>query len=61
MRHDQIENVAVNDQITTAIDACVNGIFYDFNAAEMRAVITSQKFVMVAGDIDDTGTLAGLP
>ena len=61
LRHHQIENVAVNDQITPAVDAVMDGVLHDFDAAEMRAVVASQKFVVIAGDIDDPGTLAGLP
>src|SRR6202521_2014474 len=38
----------------------MDSVFHDVDAAEMRAVIIPQKFVVIAGDVDDLGTLARL-
>ena len=61
LSHHKVEYVAVDDQIAAAIDTCVDGVFQDLNAAEMRAVVPAQEFVVVAGNVDDPSPLACLP
>ena len=58
--HHEVEDVAVHDQITPAVDALMDGVFDDVDAAEMRAVIVPQEFVVIARHIDDLGALARL-
>ncbi len=55
LRHDQIEDVAVHDQIAAAVGALVHDILHHLDAAEMRAVIAAQEFVVIAGDVDEAG------
>ena len=38
----------------------MNGVLDDFDAAEMRPVVTSQKFVVIAGYVNDTYPFARL-
>ena len=38
----------------------MDGVFHDVDAAEMGAVIVAQELVVIAGDVDDLGALAGL-
>jgi hypothetical protein len=57
---DQVKNIAMNHQIAAAVDALMDGVFHDLNAAEVRAVIAAQKFVVIAGYINDARTLARL-
>jgi len=47
--HHKVEYVAVDDQIASIIDAGVDRVFKDLDAAEMRAVISAQEFVVIAG------------
>src|SRR5262249_31182148 len=58
--HDEIEDVAVNDEVAAAVGTGMHGVFHDIDAAEMRAVIVAQELVVIAGDVDDLGTLARL-
>jgi len=51
----------VDDQVAAALDTGVDRVFQNLDAAEMRAVVTAQEFVMIAGNVDDTSTLARLP
>ena len=39
----------------------MDGVLHHLDAAEMRAVIAAQEFVVIAGDVDDARALAGLP
>ena len=59
--HDQIEHVAMHDQIALAVGGYVDGVLHHFDAAEMRAVIVAQEFVVVAGNVDQPRALARLP
>ena len=38
----------------------MDGVLDDLDAAEMRAVIVAQEFVVIAGDVDDARALARL-
>ena len=58
LRHHQVEDVAVDHQVASSVDAFVNCVLDDFDAAEMRAVIAAQKFVVIARDVDDAGAFA---
>ena len=58
--HHEIEDIAVNDEIAPAVDAGMDGVLHDIDAAEMRAVIVAQELVVIAGDVDDLGALARL-
>ena len=58
--HHQVENIAVNDQIAPPVDALMDGVFHDVDAAKMRAVIIPQEFIVIARHIDDLGALARL-
>ena len=60
LRHDEIEHVAVHDQIAPAVGGLVHGMLDHLDAAEMRAVIAAQEFVVVAGDVDEPRALARL-
>ena len=60
LRHHQVEDVAVHDQIAAAVGALVDGVLHHLDAAEMGAVIAAQEFVVVARDVDDARTLAAL-
>jgi hypothetical protein len=55
-----VEHVAVHDQIAAAVGTFVDRRFHHLDAAEMRAVIIAQELIVVAGQIDETGALAGL-
>jgi len=50
----------VHDEIAPAVGGHVHRAFDDLDAAEMRAVIAAQEFVVVAGDIDEPRALAAL-
>ena len=52
--------VAMHDQIALAVGADMDRALHHLDAAEMRAVIAAQEFVVVAGDVDDAGALARL-
>ena len=58
--HHEVEDIAVDHEITPPVDAGMNGVFHHVDAAEMGAVIVPQEFVVIAGDIDDLGALARL-
>ncbi len=58
--HHEVEDIAVDDQILPAVDADMDGVFHHVDAAEMGAVIVAQEFVVIAGNVDDLGALAGL-
>src|SRR3954451_22053452 len=49
----EIENIAVNYQITSSIRSGVDSELEDVDASEMGAIVVSQELVMVAGDIND--------
>ena len=61
LRHDQVEDVAVHHQVAPPVGAFVNCVLDDFDAAEMRAVIAAQEFVVVSRDVDYTRAFARLP
>jgi hypothetical protein len=58
--HHEVEDVAVNHEIAPPVDADMDGIFHDVDAAEMRAVIVSEELVVIARHVDDLGALARL-
>src|SRR5882724_7658145 len=58
--HHEVEDVAVDDEIAPAVDAFVDSVFDDVDAAEMGAVIVAQELVVIAGHIDNLGALARL-
>ena len=58
--HHEVEDIAVDHQIAPPVDADMNGGFHHVDAAEMRAIVIPQEFVVVAGDIDHLGALARL-
>ena len=58
--HDDVETVAMGDEIALAVGGDMHGIGNHLDAAEMGAEIISQELVMVAGNVDEPGSLAGL-
>jgi hypothetical protein len=60
LRDYQIEMVAVNDQIAPAVRAQMDRVLDNLDAAEMRAVIIAQEFVVIARHIDDARAFARL-
>src|SRR5262245_20553735 len=36
LRHNKVEDIAMNHEITATIDALVDGVFHDFDSSEMR-------------------------
>ena len=60
LRHHQVEDVAMNDQIAAAVGAGMHGVLDHLDAAEMGAVVVAQEFVVIAGHVDDAGALARL-
>jgi hypothetical protein len=60
LRDDEVEHVAVHDEVAAAVGGLVHDVLDDLDAAEMRAVIAAQEFVVIAGDVDDAGALARL-
>ena len=48
----------MDDEVCLAVDAMMDRGLDDFDAAEMRAVIIAQEFVVIAGDVNDFCTLA---
>jgi len=57
---DQVEIVAVHDQIFAAVGALVHRCFDNLNSTEMGAVIIAQKLVVVTWDIDQASSLPRL-
>jgi hypothetical protein len=55
-----VELVAVKNQIASAVQPYVDGLVADRDAAETQVVEVAEVFIMVAGDVDDPGALAGL-
>src|SRR5262249_30456448 len=51
---------AVDDEVAAAVRAGMDSVLDDIDAAEMRTVILTQEFVVIAGDVDDLGALARL-
>src|SRR3954452_22622659 len=49
--NDDVEKVAVDDQIALAARAHVDGILEHLDAAEMRAVIVAQELVMITWNV----------
>jgi len=58
--HHEIEDVAMDDEVTLAIDAGVNGVFHNIDTAEMGAVIIAQELVVIARHVNHLGALARL-
>src|SRR5450830_327116 len=58
--YDQIEDIAVDDQISSPVSTFVNRVLKHFDAAEVRPVVGSQEFVVIAGDVDNSRALANL-
>src|SRR5581483_8219149 len=50
--------VAVDDEEAAPVGGFMDRGFGDVDAAEMRAVIATQEFVVIAGNVDDAGALA---
>ena len=44
----------MSHQVAPPVGAFVNCVLDDFDAAEMRAVIAAQEFVVIARHVDDT-------
>jgi hypothetical protein len=61
LRDEEIEHVAVHDEIALAVRAIVYCVLDDFDAAEMRAVIPAQEFVVISRDVDQPHAVAGFP
>ena len=61
LRHDQVENISVDHQVAAPVGAFVNRVLDDLDAAEMRAVVAAQEFVVIAGDVNYSRALACLP
>lgn len=57
---DPVEFVAVQNEIAPAIGSDVDGVAHDRHPAEAAAGEVAEGFVMVAGDVDDAGSLARL-
>ena len=60
MAHDHIELVAVDDEQPPSVGRRVDIGGAHLDAAEMRAEVVAQEFVVVAGQVDDAGALARL-
>ena len=56
----EIEDVAVDHEVTPAVGGFVRRRFHHFDTAEMSAVIIAQELVMIAGQIDQPRALARL-
>src|SRR5258708_29672647 len=56
--HHEVENIAVNHEITPSIDTDMDGVFHDVDATEMRAVIVPHELFVLTGDVHD---LAAFP
>ncbi len=57
--HDDVEFIAVQHQVPLAVGRLMDRPFGDFDTAEMHAREIAQKFVMIAGDIDDARVPCG--
>lgn len=57
----EIEHITMHNQIASSVRGFMNGRLQHFDAAEVGAIITAQKLVVIAGKIDDAGAFAGLP
>src|SRR5262249_51491502 len=57
--HD-IEKITVDHEVALAVGRNVDRVFDHFNAAKMRAVIVTQKLVVIARDVDHVRALARL-
>ena len=58
--HHEIEAVAMGNEIAPAVGSDMHGIGHHLDAAEMRAEIVAQELVVVAGNVDEPRSLAGL-
>src|SRR5262249_25838407 len=55
-----VEHVAMHHEIAPCIGGFMDRGLDDFDAAEMRSIVVAQKLVVVAGQINDSRTLARL-
>src|ERR1700752_2890480 len=58
MPYDQIEQIAMDDEVTLPICGNMDGVFDHFDAAEMRPVEIPEKLIVVARDVDEPRALA---
>ncbi len=58
--HDDVELVAVDDEVALAVGRRVHRLVLDLDAAEVLAAVLAQAFVVVAGDEHDARALAHL-
>ena len=58
--HDDVELVAVNDEIAPAVGADMDDVALDGDAAEFHAAIIAQRLVVIAGNEHELGALAHL-
>ena len=60
MADDDVELIAMNDQIAFAVGGLVNDAVADFHAAEMRSEEVAQKLVVIARYVVNACALAAL-
>src|SRR5665647_643077 len=58
--HHDVELIAVHDEITPAVGTDMDGVALDGDAAEPHPAIVLQRLVVIAGNEDEVGSLAGL-
>ena len=59
--HHRVELVAMKYQHFATIDQLVGRFFHDVDAAEIFAHISTQEFIMIAGNINDVRALPDFP
>ena len=57
---DEVEAVAVHDEVALAVGGDVHDLLGEFDAAEIRAEVVAQEFVVVARHVDESRPLAHL-
>ena len=60
MANDHVEEIAVDDEIASAVGGDVDGILEHLDAAEMGAVVVAQELVMIAGNVEQADAFARL-
>lgn len=58
--HDDVELVAMHDEIAATVGTDVDEATLNGDAAECRPAILAHGFVVIAGNVDELGALADL-